>query len=56
MQNEYENDDIILSFHGTKGFHSSQLDSSAAMLQKHKIFIPYMHVLLRMKSELLKLK
>jgi len=21
MQNEYENDDIILSFHGMKGFH-----------------------------------
>jgi hypothetical protein len=34
----------------------SQLDSLAAMLQKHENFVPYMLVLLRMKSELLKLK
>jgi len=34
----------------------SQLDSSAAVLQKHKNFIPYILVLLRIESELLKLK
>jgi hypothetical protein len=54
MQNEYESDDIIVSFHGKKGFH--RWLPVAAMLQKHKNFVTYMLVLLRIKSELLKLK